>query len=566
MAQKINRNYWKILVWLLVIGLLVYTRFLNLGWGLPYPMHPDERNMAVAVQQLKCELPVFSLNLPKSLMENWQPANWLVLVKPFDLANCFNPNFFAYGQLPLYLAYVFVWVIRGLHDFGAMNVSFNDAILSLRFISALASLFTAVIMLKIVDDLTSSKKSIRLFIVSALSVVFLPFAIQFAHFGTTESLLMFFYLLIIYLTVRFLDKKIDELTFVLVSALFVGAALATKVSSLIFVFVPISGLTFEKRSHFPFLYSLLIRLFDVFILCFLSGLVFVVLSPHNLINWQDFVGSMNYESSVALGSMLVFYTRQFVGSVPILFQLTKIFPYALGWLLGILGILGLLGVGWKDRRVNVIRIAFLIYFLPNSFLFAKWTRFMAPVFPILTIFALIFIVSLLELIKKKPFLFYPASFVITLFLVTPGISYLSIYQKPDVRFQATDWINKNIPPNSVVLSETANVVDIPLVNVNNLDVISFNFYDLDGSLQLQQELKDDLAKADYVFVPSRRIFANSSKEQYPLLNKYYQELFSGKLGFKMVAEYSSGLNDEQAEETWTVFDHPVIRIYKKVKS
>ncbi|MCL4364215.1 glycosyltransferase family 39 protein [Patescibacteria group bacterium] len=566
MAQKINRNYWKILVWLLVIGLLVYTRFFNLGWGLPYPMHPDERNMAAAIQQLKCELPVFSLNLPKSLMENWQPASWLVLVKPFDLANCFNPNFFAYGQLPLYLAYIFVWVIRGFHDFGAMNVSFNDAVLSLRFIAALSSVLSAVIIIKIVDALTVGKKSIWLFATSSLTIVFLPFAIQFSHFGTTESLLMFFYLLIIYLTVRFLEKKIDELTFVLVSALFIGAALATKVSSLIFVLVPMVGLSFEKRSRFPFLYSLLVRLFDVFILCLLSGLVFVVFSPHNLINWQDFVGSMNYESSVALGSVLVFYTRQFVGSVPVLFQLTKIFPYALGWLLGLFGILGLLVVGWKDKRINILRVAFLIYFLPNSFLFAKWTRFMAPIFPIVTIFALILVVSSLDYLKKKPFLFYPASFILALFLIIPGISYLSIYQKPDVRFQATDWINKNIPPNSVVLSETANVVDIPLVNANNLDVISFNFYDLDVSLQLQQELKDDLAKADYIFVPSRRIFANSPKEQYPLLNKYYQDLFSGKLGFQKVAEFSSGLDDEQAEETWTVFDHPVIRIYKKVKS
>ena len=104
-----------------------------------------------------------------------------------------------------------------------------------------------------------------------------------------------------------------------------------------------------------------------------------------------------------------------------------------------------------------------------------------------------------------------------------------------------------------------------------------------------------LEKADYIFIPSRRIFANYSRlpDKYPLITKYYQLLFSGRLGFEEAAEFSSfpslsfsyltyntsttlsaGLQpktynlsfpDEQSEETFTVFDHPVIRIYKKVK-
>ena len=80
------------------------------------------------------------------------------------------------------------------------------------------------------------------------------------------------------------------------------------------------------------------------------------------------------------------------------------------------------------------------------------------------------------------------------------------------------------------------------------------------------ELKNHLRKADYILVRSRRIFANHSKEKYPILNQYYDDLFNEKLGFKKMAEFSAGLNDENSEETWTVFDHPVIRIYKKIKS
>jgi hypothetical protein len=120
----------------------------------------------------------------------------------------------------------------------------------------------------------------------------------------------------------------------------------------------------------------------------------------------------------------------------------------------------------------------------------------------------------------------------------------------------------------------------------NIEVINFDFYELDKSYNLQQELKEYLKKADYILIPSRRIFMNHTcikqnfqfsvfnfqsgdkcqvlKKEYPLVNEYYEKLFSGRLGFKQAAVfYSDFISDEQAEETWSVFDHPVIRIFKK---
>ena len=210
--------------------------------------------------------------------------------------------------------------------------------------------------------------------------------------------------------------------------------------------------------------------------------------------------------------------------------------------------------------------------------------------------------------------------------ILPGIAYLSIYQSSDIRFTASDWIYNNIPDNSYILFETANVVDIPIqsqkslkqnefasgqakVKSKNYQLISFNFYDLDENSELQPQLQEHLAKADYIFIPSRRIYANHYcpendksqmtnkqinykiqkfydknwceylRKKYPLLNEYYDKLFSGELGFEKVAEFASYPNlkfqissfklnlefpDETAEETWTVFDHPVIKIYKKI--
>ena len=63
---------------------------------------------------------------------------------------------------------------------------------------------------------------------------------------------------------------------------------------------------------------------------------------------------------------------------------------------------------------------------------------------------------------------------------------------------------------------------------------------------------------------------------YPKLVAYYSQLFSHALPYVQIAEINSyprisifgktlyEIRDEQAEETWTVFDHPVIRIYKRI--
>jgi hypothetical protein len=175
-------------------------------------------------------------------------------------------------------------------------------------------------------------------------------------------------------------------------------------------------------------------------------------------------------------------------------------------------------------------------------------------------------------------------------------------------------------PGAYVLSETANVIDIPISNDEispkrppnfGIQNISFDFYELDTNPSLQASLADHIRRADYIVIPSRRIFYNHTcrspieavsvtrqksdfrfidprpvhspekcaflRAKYPKLNAYYDDLFSGKLGFVQVAKFTSypritifghtliEFPDENAEETSTVFDHPVIRIFKNMK-
>lgn len=573
--------------WLIIAGLLIYTRLINLNWGLPYPFHPDERNMAVAIQNLSCPLLNFKFQI-------------------INLKECFNPHFFAYGQFSLYLGYLGVLAIKFFDGNLGTAINFQEAVFSLRLISVAASILNFLIIVKIIEAIQGYKKFQLLssFIISFL-IIFSPFFIQFAHFGTTESLLMLFYSLMVYFSLKliilkayFNHKKFLQLLFLL--ALIGGIATATKISSLIFIFIPLFAIfysgTIFARSASRWYRNIIFKISNlgIFIVFFLFfSLIF---SPHHLLSFDEFISAVRYERDVALGKYLVFYTRQFVSTIPVWFQLTKIFPYALGLPVTTLAALGFLGLSWRDKKINLLRMAFLVYFLPNSFLFVKWTRFMAPVFPLMVVFAILFLlkIKIIDVIK----------IMIVIISIVPGLAYLSVYQNPDVRFTASEWIYKNIPENAYILSETANVVDLPVLpkgyQVNKaFKIISFNFYDLDTEPKLQEELKYHLKNADYIIIPSRRILANHYcqknfqfsifnfqsinrclilKQKYLLLNQYYSDLFSGKLGFEKVAEFNSfpRLNfqfsifnfqlkfaDEQAEETWSVFDHPVIRIYKK---
>ncbi|MCX7955621.1 MAG: glycosyltransferase family 39 protein [Patescibacteria group bacterium] len=584
MSKKINRiiKFRDLFFFILIFLLLIFTRFIGLDWGLPYPMHPDERNMANSVQELNCDISNLKFQIS-------------------NLRQCFNPHFYAYGQFSLYFGYLISLILKLFNKSLDTAITFEEATISLRIISAITSFLTAIVIVKIIENIINKK--IRWYF--WLLIIFSPFFIQYSHFGTTESLLIFFYIFLIYLSFIYFDNKLTDFNFLFLSSLILGLSLATKISSGIFIIVPIYSIFKKNKLNDDiffinfidyFFKNFFIRIISLIFFLFLTFFFFFVFSPHNFINFNDFINSMNYESSVGFGKYIVFYTQQFEKSIPYIFQIIKIFPWVLGAGISLISLIGIIGLSWKDKKINLLRLAFFVYFLLNGFFYAKWTRFMAPVFPILLIFGILFLIKLkIKNIYK---------FFIILILIIPGIIYLLIYLKPDIRFQASEWIFKNIPENSYVLSETANVIDVPIVNPKskiqnqkyiNYNLISFDFYNLDGNQTLQKDLENHLKNAQYIIVPSRRIFANYTclwpekknflddfvyeknrcqelEKKFPLLNDYYKKLFLGELGFKLIKKFSPfsfdffEFDDEVAEETWSVFDHPVIRIYKKIKS
>ncbi len=505
----------------LLICLAVFTRVYKLDWANGFFFHPDEANMGRAVIQLS-------------------PAN-------------LNPNFYAYGQFPLYATYI-LGQVYNLASTGQLTprLEFAQSIIILRIISAVFSLFSVLIFYKIGKILF---KKPHLIFGSTLVFIFTPGLIQLAHFGTTESILIFVFLGQIYLALLLCQKPRPGL--LVLASFLAGFGLATKITAVFFT-VPVYLSLFIK--YFLKNKKALFITLSLFFLTasFLTSFIF---SPYNFLDFSQFISSIKYETEVATGQAHVFYTRQFITAPAYLFQLLKVFPYASGLFVYIASLFVLLTLFWridKKQRINwfLILLPSLIYFLYVGQLYTKWSRFVSPLF---VLFPLLFTLFLTKFSKR----IFP---VLVFVSIIPGLYFMRLYFFEDIRQIASKWLLENIPVSATVLSEAGNVLNIPLTD-HQFNVINFDFYNYDSSPGLQSELPSILEKAEYVLVPSRRMFKNQNSFRFPSSQKYYQNLFSGRLGFNQIKEFKINpnllLDSEQAEETWSVFDHPTIRLYRK---
>jgi len=511
--------------------LLLVSRLVGLKWGNGFFFHPDENNMAWAVGRL----------------------SWPNL----------NPRFFAYGQLPLYLVYFTYQVlalVSGSHFF--RNIPFSWAVYLLRFWSAFFSIAAIIMAWFLAKEIFKKEKWANIYV---LLLIFTPGLIQIAHFGTTESIITFVGLSLTYLCLRFQANKKNHLLFFL--ALVSAIGLASKLSAALFLLGPLVTLLKSKK-----------KLLNLFVFGSLTLLFVLIFSPYYLLDFSESWRIFRYESGIARGSIPVFYTRQFINTKPIIFQLSKILPWVLGTSLFIFLLIGVISWGvqvgglffLKKKKLTfnssflIINLFFWPWFLFNGFLFAKWTRFMSPILPFLVLLLVWFLKEINN--EKQKFIYF-----LLFLLIIPGVVFMRIYFWPDVRFQASRWMNENLPKNSVVLSEAGNIVDLPFFNHQDFEVTNFDFYNLDENSAKQQELMELVARADYILLPSRRVFANHLRlpNEFPETAGFYRDLFSGDSGFTLIKEFKPFTSFEElflgsdlsSEETWTVFDHPTIRLF-----
>lgn len=178
----------------------------------------------------------------------------------------------------------------------------------------------------------------------------------------------------------------------------------------------------------------------------------------------------------------------------------------------------------------------------------------------------------------------PNIFIVGLVLTACAIwtfAFMSIYTQPNTRIQATNWILQIVPPGSTLAIEHWDD-RLPLIGNEQYQFQELTLYDTPDDEYKWNRMQQKLDTTDYIIIASNRLYTplqrlvdcDRYRSCYPITANYYNNLFKENLGFKKVAEFTSyphlkignwelKMNDDNADESFTVYDHPKIMIFKK---
>jgi hypothetical protein len=527
MGNKVNK---KLLYWLALIAIFVlafFLRFYNLDWDQGKMFHPDERNIAMAVNRL-------------------------------DFPRQNNPEFYAYNGFPIYLIEITSQTMATITNNDLWLTGWGEINLIGRAYSALFSSLAVIVFYLLAKKTLTKKTTLLTTLVFATTVGF----IQYAHYGVTESLLVLELLLITWLSMKIIDKP--KLKYLISLGIISGLSIGTKTSAISFLLIPFLSL--------PMAYGVSRSLITkVATFTAIAGLVFFISSPNTLIYLSEFKQSMTYEGGVVRGDFLVPYTMQFIDTTPYLYHLKSLMwqTSPLVVVFGLLGVIDLLIKPKKNLLLLPLAVFSLAYFAYVGFWHTKFIRYLLPVIP----FLILAMGKLLASVEKHTKKFTILAFMIAAISLGWALAHQSIYAQPQTRIQASEWIYQHLPENSVLLTEHWD--DRLPINLENQNK-SYQFqllklYEADNSLKIKT-LADQLARGDYLILSSRRLSGSIPRnDDYIYTQNYYQLLNSGQLGYQLIKEINVypnflGLNikDDNAEETFRVYDHPRVRIYQNI--
>jgi len=577
----------KELLFLLISGFILRIAFIN--WDSGFHFHPDERMLIMVAGRIR-----FWSNL--------------------------NPDFFNYGSLPVYIlsatAQFLDWTIK-------THLANYDGLLYVgRVLSTLTDIFVIYFVFRI-SDLLFKNKNIALWSSFFYTIAFFP--IQNSHFFIVDTFLNLFATLLVYLLLLYLEKP-DLKKLILISIVFAVAA-TSKVSAIIFLPIVLIVLILPFNSFKTFFKNSLTTCYFLLATSFFT----FIFMPYAFIEYERFFSDILQQIKMNSDPFIFPYTLQYVGTLPYLYYLKNILLWGLGPMISILAIVGLvtilaqvinpksevpnkskilkmksfLSISYKLPATSyaiLFLLFYLLYFAVIGRSAVKFMRYMLLMYPFFAILAGYGVYVILNLFQDLIVHIIPnldrGSTFLSGFRIKSGMTmiivfstllwtflFLNIYSTKNTRIQATNWINRFIPTGSTLAVEHWDD-RVPIFDPGRYKYEELTLYDIPDDQKKWSMLNEKLKRSDYIILASNRLYTPLQKlwecnevnksRCYPITAKYYQDLFSGKLGFFKVAEFTSYprfcllrdmcyvLRDDSSDESFTVYDHPKIMIFKKL--
>ena len=558
LSQYPNTLFWICLIALVLIA--GFIRFESLNWdaGLSYTPHPDERALLMKSDEISFP----KLSEISSLLDS-ETSTW-------------NPKWFAYGSLPIYL----LKIAESLEYFIPDFIDHDIRILA-RTLSSLSDIGTIIGISLLAKIILNRKYALIIGILASFSVIH----IQLSHYFAVDTLATFFCIWGIFFICRISinNRKADSIF----AGIFIGLALSSKIS----VF-PIYSAFFT--AHFLYIFNNInlksqftwkASLLTMFIGLLTSAITFLIVQPYSILDWSTFSSDILEQSEMVRQIRDYPYTRQYINTIPYLYQFIQLGKWGLGWPLTIISAIGLFwfcNKGINHSRItlllillNIISIGLLLtynnllsillsmtlslgslwitipfrskldyryliilswvipYLLITGSFEVKFTRYLLPIIPFLILLGIGFIHDKMLSTNKPRFITLMTLLVITIGItISYGLSTQNIYSTPHTAVKASEWLNKNAPTNAIILKEHW---EESIPNLNKFQVQEIPIYDNDDLSKLET-LSVSLEQADYLILYSNRLYGTVTRipERYPYMTAYYNSLFEKDLGYKLV--------------------------------
>lgn len=566
----------------LVLLFGMVSRFTALNWDAGNHLHPDERFLTMVTEQL---------SWPKT----WK-SYFTTHESPLNPHNL-GQEFYVYGQWPLF-------VVKALAQFLHMD-TYGGITLVGRGVSAVVELATLVFVILIGAHLAPHKLRYTAGLLSGLSYVCFTLPIQMAHYFVVDPYLVFCLVVVFFALLQ--KPSFKSYGFV---GLGFGLAMSAKISAVYFApFIVLRVLQLLLQHSISLKKAILLLL----TVCCLSISTLRVAYPMLFTAESFFPSGINQQVINNWKSLKAFDGNdtpfppalQWVPTAPISYVFSQTSFWAIGWPLTVLTLVAFVKI-WQHKKQLSLYHPFWLALLWTVFLmsyqsvqFAKTLRYIYPVLPFL---AAVIGAALAELHWNK----LHGKQVLVAVLFGAGIwwcwSFQSIYRRPHPRVAASEWIYQQIPPGSALSYEYwDDALPLPIADFTEQSfeyrIVELPLYDRDTP-EKWQRLSNQLATVDYLMLTSNRLWRSLAAlpEKYPITSKYYELLFAEKLGFTKVGQFSSypcllphwqpyfeeqtpplqpyllrltqtsycalAVADDGAEEAVTVYDHPVVLIFK----
>ena len=346
------------------------------------------------------------------------------------------------------------------------------------------------------------------------------------------------------------------------------------------------------------------------------------------LNWAScYLDNISTQSVMVNGGGDIPFTRQYEGTLPYLYYIEMQFKWGMGPLLAVLGFGGFGWAIWQFvKRLKVGRLKIggglrsslithhssliilswtIPFFLVTGSFYVKFMRYMQPLVPFLMVYGAAMVLSWRRVWWRRM-----VWGVVLVGTAVYAVAFVGIYQSEHPWIPASQWIYDHVPRGSTILSEQwDDALPISMAYHGEKRLRSeyatqeLTWLTGTGDRDSEEKLAANLAllaEADYVTLVTNRVYGVAPRlpEAYPLSGQVHQLLFDGALGYELVwvngryphlanffyrpdtfgwpgltppegaarylDETMPGLNGGRVDESFVVYDQPLVLIFENV--